>query len=124
MALGLSVGIQEICPGLIGMTQGLRDTCIFLQQLNMVLEAGTALKQGRGSEKISAKPNSVGFFSFVLIMQREWMSTAGSNECLLYQMGQPSALQSTWDCDEVGLGELEVPQGSSCPSSSGLLGEL
>lgn len=87
VALGLSVGIQEVCLGLIGMTQGLRETCTFLQQLNIVLEAGKALKQGRGSDKILAKANSTGFFSFVLIMQREWMSIAGSNECLLYQTG-------------------------------------
>lgn len=80
MALGLSAGVQEICLGLL-------ETCTFLHQLNIVLDAGKALKQGRGSEKVSAKTNSTGFFSFVVIMQRERMSTAGSSECLLYEQG-------------------------------------
>lgn len=66
VALGLSVGIQEVCLGLLGMTQSLQETHIFLQQLKIMLEAGKTLKRGKGSEKISAKPNSTGLFSFVL----------------------------------------------------------
>ena len=44
VALGLSVGIQEVCLGLLGMTQSLQETRIFLQQLNVMLEAGKTLK--------------------------------------------------------------------------------